>query len=367
MKIALVHDFIMQDGGAERVLRAFREIWPEAPIFTLVHDPSHAPKSFKSAKIIPSFLQKIPFGVSHYQWYLPLMPAAIERLDLTGFDVVLSSSSAFAKGIITSPETLHICYCHTPTRYLWTDTLNYVDELRYNFLVRKIVPLFLPNLRIWDQLCATRVDNFIANSHTVQKRIKKYYARESDVINPPVEAQKFSVADNTNNFYLIGGRLVPYKRYDIAVQAFSKLGIPLKVFGTGPEYEKLKKMAKSNVEFLGKVSDEKKSELYKKCIAFLNPQEEDFGITALEAMASGRPVIAYKKGGALETIIPNVTGEFFDEQTWECLSHTILRFNPENYSPTRIREHAIQFDTENFKARIKYYVEKNWYRYKMSV
>lgn len=366
MRIALVHDFLIQDGGAERVLRAFREIWPKAPIFTLVSDPLYAKELFSDAKIKTSFLQKMPFGLKHYQWYLPLMPAAIERLDLREFDAVLSSSSAFAKGVITSPETMHICYCHTPTRYLWTDTLNYVDEINLNPAVRKLVPLILPNLRLWDKACAERVDKFIANSETVQKRIKKYYNRESDVINPPVDADKFSV-DKPENFYLIGGRLVPYKRYDIAIEAFGKLGIPLKIFGAGPELENLKEIAKPNIEFLGKVSEQEKAELYKKCIAFLHPQEEDFGITALEAMVSGRPVIAYNKGGALETVISGITGEFFDDQTWECLAHTILRFRPENYSPARIREHAMQFDKKNFKARIKYYVEKNWYRHKMSV
>ncbi|MEA3272377.1 MAG: glycosyltransferase [Patescibacteria group bacterium] len=366
MRISLVHDFMVQDGGAERVLRAFCDIWPDAPIFTLVHNPQNAPKSFEGCEIETSFLQKAPFGISKYQWYLPLMPAAIERLDLKNFDVVLSSSSAFAKGIITRPETMHICYCHTPTRYLWTDTLNYIDELKFNPLIKKIVPLFLPNLRIWDKLSATRVDKIIANSRTVQKRIQKYYNRESDVINPPVDAKKFSITDNPDNFYLIGGRLVPYKRYDIAVRTFSKLGIPLKIFGIGPEYKKLKNIAKPNIEFLGKVSEKEKAKLYKKCIAFLHPQEEDFGITALEAMASGKPVIAYKKGGALETVIPGITGEFFDEQIHECLMHTILNFKPENYNPNRIREHAMQFDIENFKARIKHYVEKNWYRHKMS-
>lgn len=367
MKIALVHDFIIQDGGAERVLRAFREIWPEAPIFTLSYDPKNAPESFKDAKIKTSFLQKMPYGISHYQWYLPLMPAAIERLDLTKFDIVLSSSSAFAKGVMTLPRTLHICYCHTPTRYLWTDTLNYIDELKYNKFIKQIVPLFLPRLRIWDQLSATRVNTFISNSKTVQKRIEKYYNRQSIVINPPVELEKFQISKDEKKYYLTGGRLVPYKRFDITVKAFSRLGIPLKIFGIGPEYEKLKERAGQNVQFLGKISEQEKINLYKNAVAFINPQEEDFGITALEAMASGRPVIAYNKGGALETVIAGKTGEFFDEQTWECLAHTILRFNAKKYCSFCIRKHAVQFSKENFKSKIKKYVEENWNRHKVSL
>lgn len=360
MKIALVHDHLTQDGGAERVLRVFQEIFPQAPIYTLVFDQKKLGKEFESRKIKTSFIQRIPGGVKKFKWFLPLMPLATEKYELSNYDVVLSNSSALSKGVITRPETLHICYCHTPTRYLWTDTHLYIRELEYNRLVKKIVSLMLPKLRIWDRIAAARVDKFIANSKTVQKRIVKYYGRESDVIYPPVEVAKFKIYNQQDNYFLAGGRLVPYKRFDLVVRAFSKLGIPLKIFGEGPDYQKLKEMAKPNIEFLGKISDEEKVELYGKCLAFLHPQEEDFGLMVVEAMAAGRPVIAYRKGGALETVLDGITGKFFDEQSWECLAHTIIRFKPEDYKPDQIRVHALQFDVSEFKNKIKNYVEQSW-------
>ncbi|MBI4281319.1 glycosyltransferase [Candidatus Uhrbacteria bacterium] len=360
MKIAFVHDFLVQNGGAERVLRALHALWPEAPIYTIVHDKKRTHPDLQGKDIRPSFLQKMPFGLSHYQWFLPWMPRAIESHNLMEYDVVLSSSSAFAKGVITGPRTLHICYCHTPTRYLWTDTHTYIRELAYNRLVKHIIPFLLTNLRLWDQMTAHRVDHFIANSKNVQERIKKYYRRESVVVHPPIDTSRFSLADRIENYYLIGGRLVSYKRYDLAVQAFSKMGIPLVVFGEGPEYARLQAMAKPNVQFVGKVSDEELARLYRHAIAFLHPQEEDLGLTALEAMASGRPVIAYAKGGALETVVPGVTGTFFEEQTWESLADTVLHFNPLAYDAKKIRAHAEQFDVQKFQAQVKGFVENAW-------
>ncbi len=358
MKVALVHDYLNQDGGAEKVLKILQEIFPEAPIFTLIYDKEKLGHLFKEDKVNFSYIQKLPWGRSKYKWFLLLMPSAIENFDLSDYDLVISSSSAFAKGVVTSPETKHLCYCHTPTRYLWSDTHSYIEELSYNKLIKKFLPYFLARLRLWDRLAADRADHFIANSQAVQKRIKKYYNRDSDLIHPPVETAKFRIADQIGNYYLIGGRLVPYKRYDLAVEAFNKLGIPLKIFGEGPELEKLKKIAKENIEFLGKIDDEKLAELYSRCLAFIHPQEEDFGITAVEAMASGRPVIAYAAGGALETVINGVTGKFFDEQTWEALADAVIRFKPEDYNPTAIREHARKFDVEVFKQKIKDYVEE---------
>jgi len=360
MKIALIHDYLIQDGGAERVLRVLQDIWPKAPTFALLYDRNRAHPAFRNRDIRTSFLQSLPFATKCYQWLLPLMPAAVERLDLSDFDVVLSSSSAFAKGVLTKPGTLHIAYCHTPTRYLWNDTVSYVNELRVPRPVRETLPLFLPTLRLWDRLSADRADFMVANSKTVQERIRKYYRRESDLIHPPVDVADYAISPRVDNYYLAGGRLVSYKRFDLVVAAFNKLGIPLKIFGDGPEEAKLRAMAKPNIEFLGRVAEKDKAELYSRAIAFLHPQEEDFGITAIEAMASGRPVIAFPRGGALETVIPGVTGSFFEEQTWENLAHAIIRFSPEQFQPERIRSHALQFSTEAFKEKIRTYVEKHW-------
>ncbi|MFH1172898.1 MAG: glycosyltransferase [bacterium] len=356
MKVALVHDYLNQDGGAEKVLKVLQAIFPEAPIHTLIYDEEKLGHIFKPDKVRPSYIQTLPWGKTLYKWFLPLMASAIESFDFSGYDLVISSSSAFAKGVITRPGTKHICYCHTPTRYLWSDTHQYIEELSYNKLIKKIIPYILTRLRLWDRLAAERPDYFLANSQEVQKRIKKYYHRDSDLIHPPVETERFSINSQLGNYYLIGGRLVPYKRYDLAVQAFNKLGIPLKIFGEGPELAKLKKIAKDNIKFVGKVNDEQLSRLYAQCLAFIHPQEEDFGITAVEAMASGRPVIAYASGGALETVIDGVTGKFFDEQSWEALADTIIRFKPEEYNPQAIREHARKFDVEVFKRKIQDYV-----------
>lgn len=360
MKVALVHDHLIQDGGAEHVLRVLQDMWPGAPTYTLLYDKKRAHPAFLSRDIRTSFLQKIPGSLHFYKALLPWMPHATERHDLSGYDLVVSSSSGLAKGVITRPETLHISYCHTPTRYLWSDTHSYVEESSFPQAVKSLIPFALTNMRVWDRLTADRVDRFIANSSTVRGRIWKYYRRESDVIPPPVDLSAFSISPKQENFYLIGGRLVPYKRFDIAIKAFSNLGIPLKVFGEGPLLNRLREMSKPNIEFLGRVDDKTRTELYQKCTAFIHPHEEDFGITAIEAMASGRPVIAYAKGGALETIMPGVTGKFLNEQAWEVLADTIIRFKPEQFEPLAIRSHALQFDTRHFKERLLRYVANAW-------
>lgn len=360
MKIALVHDFLSQEGGAERVLRAFHDMWPEAPVFTLFHDRERAHPAFLDFDVRTSFLQKLPGGVRHYRWYLPLMPAATESYKLSDFDVVLSSSSAFSKGVIVGPDAVHISYCHTPTRYLWTDTHSYVEDLKSPGIVKVALPAFLSYLRMWDRAAAERVDRFVANSQTVRRRIEKYYGRTADVIHPPVDTSSFGVAEHPGNYYLVGGRLVPYKRFDLVVRAFSKLGIPLKVFGEGPELDNLRACAKPNIQFLGKVDEQTKAELYRNCIAFIHPHVEDFGITAIEAMASGRPVIAHPHGGATETIVPGLTGEFLEDQSWENLAHHVIRFDPSRYDSQRIRAHAAQYDTAVFKEKMKQLVEQSW-------
>ncbi len=360
MKIALIHDHLIQEGGAERVLKVFQEIWPDAPTYTLLYDQKKLGEIFKGKDIRTSFLQKWPGSLNHYQWFLPIMPIATESYDLMDYDVVLSSCSAMAKGIITRSNTIHFCYCHTPTRYLWSDTHRYLEELKYNRLIKKFIPSVLNRLRIWDQLSAQRVDFFLANSKNVSDRIKKYYRRESKIIHPPVETNCFKISEKIDKYFLTGGRLVAYKKFDLTVQAFNRLGIPLKIFGSGPEEKKLKSMAKNNIEFLGKVNQNELALLYSKAISFIHPQIEDFGITAVESMACGRPVIAYSAGGACETVVENKTGKFFEEQTWEALADTIVRFKPEIYNPIEIKNYAEQFSVEKFKKEIKILVDDEW-------
>lgn len=365
MRVALIHDHLAQDGGAEKVLKVLCEIFPEAPIYTLLYEPKNASKNFKDREIKTSIIQRLPGGVKHYKWYLPFMPLAVEFFDLSDYDLVISDASAFAKGVITSTETLHICYCHTPTRYLWSDTHQYINELKYNKYLKKVISLMLSSLRRWDRLAADRVDAYIANSRFIAERIKKYYRRDSTVIYPPVEINQFSISQAVGDYYLIGGRLAPYKRVDIVVEACVRTGKKLKIFGDGIDLPRLKSLAAGhgNIEFLGRVDDQAKAELYRNCLAFFNPQEEDFGITAVEAMASGRPVIALSRGGARETVINHVTGEFFHEQTAEAIEQLLKRFDPAKYDPEAIRRHAQQFSYERFKGEIKRFIEQEYYNF----
>jgi glycosyltransferase involved in cell wall biosynthesis len=357
MRVALVHDHLIQQGGAERVLQAFQAIWPDAPTYTLYYDRDALKGDFGHKDIRPSILQKFPFAKRFFRFYLPLMPMATEQYDLSDFDVVISSASGFAKGVITSPSAVHICYCHTPTRYLWSDAASYLEELKAPRVIKTLLPLVLSRLRVWDRLSADRIDYFVANSKTVQARIKKYYRRDSTVIHPPVDVDQFSITPGEKKYYLIGGRLVKYKRFDLVVQAFTKLGLPLKIFGTGPAEKELKAMAGPNVEFLGRVSDSERAHLFSNAIAFLHPHEEDFGLTAVESMAAGRPVIAYKKGGATETVIEGVTGTFFSNQTPEGLIEVLNRFKPELFVPEKLRAHALTFSTNRFREEISSFVE----------
>lgn len=359
MKLALVHDYLKQDGGAEKVLAVLQDVWPEAPTYALFFDPERLPQ-FKGKDVRTSFLQNAPLIQSKFQWYLTLMPTATEHYDLSGHDVIVSSTSAFAKGVITQPGATHICYCHTPTRFLWTDTLSYVEELRIPRVIKMMLPPFLSLLRVWDRQSADRVDVFVANSKTVQERIKKYYNRDSVVIHPPVDVERFAISNGPKDYFLAGGRLVAYKRFDLIVDACNRTGLKLKIFGTGPVENDLKKMAKGNVEFLGRVSDAELPALYANAKAFIHPQEEDFGITAVESMAAGRPVIALKQGGAVETIVDGVTGELFEEQSWEELADYLIRFDDAKYDPAMIRAHAKQFGTERFKLAMKELVEKQY-------
>lgn len=365
MKVALIHDHLAQDGGAEKVLKVFADMFPEAPIYTLLYEKKHVDKYFKNRRIDTSIIQKLPGGIKHYQWYLSFMPMAVEFYDLSSYDLVISDTSSFAKGVITKPDCLHICYCHTPTRYLWSDTHQYINELKYNKWLKKIIGLLLNRIRIWDRLAADRVDLFIANSKTVQQRITKYYRRESTLIYPPVETHKFAVRDlsgqsETEKYFLAGCRLAPYKRIDLVIEAFKILGqeYKLKIFGDGVDLERLKIIASnaSNIEFLGRVSEEEKVNLFENAQAYIHPQEEDFGIAAVEAMAAGRPVIAYRKGGATETVIEGETGAFFDEQRSTSLVAAIRSFKSDDFNPEKIKAHAEQFSVENFIKQIRDFI-----------
>ncbi|MCC7522572.1 glycosyltransferase [Candidatus Uhrbacteria bacterium] len=359
-RVALVHDYLVQDGGAERTLLALHEMYPRAPIFTLFHNPRRTHAGFKHADIRPSRLNDLPFAKHHYQWYLPFMASAIEDMDLSGYDLVLSSSSSFAKGVIASPDALNICYLHTPTRFLWQERVGYINELPQPALIKRILPSVLHQLRTWDRLAASRPDILLTNSRTSQSRIKRYYGRGSTVIAPPVDIERIPFSHKAGSFWLTGGRLVAYKRFDLAVRAFAKLNLPLKIFGEGPELPKLKKLAGPKTEFLGHVTEQEKIELFREAIAFLHPQIEDFGITAVEAMAAGRPIIAFGQGGAAETVIDGTTGTYFEVQTWEDVGNAVIRFDPGKFDARRIRAHAETFAKPAFQKRVREQIREAW-------
>jgi len=356
MRIALVHEYLNQFGGAERVLQVLCSLFPRAPIYTLIYDKDATGRVFEGRVVRTSFLQKVPFSKSHHRAFPLLMPLAMEQFDFSDYDLVLSVSASFAKGIITKPGVKHICYCLTPPRFLWDNSQKFVEEFSYPRLVKNILPPFITYLRIWDKEASLRVDQFWAISNFIKERIDKYYSKSAKVLYPPVDASKFKISDNIGNYFFMAGRLVSYKRFDLAVSAFNRLGLPLKIVGTGPELKRLKKLAGDNIEFLGPVSDAALSDLYSHSRACIFPQEEDFGIVPLESMASGRPVIAYRSGGAVETILEDRTGMFFNEQTEDSLINTVKRFEGKEFDPRVCRTHAKKFDVEIFKKKIFKYL-----------
>jgi glycosyltransferase involved in cell wall biosynthesis len=350
MKIALIHDYLVAYGGAEKTFKVLTEIFPQAEVYTLFYNPDVLNKLKIGAgkKIHTSFLQKFPqFFRKHYQLLLPFMPIAAETLDFRDFDIVVSSSHSFAKGIITRPKTVHICYCYSPTRYLW-------DRARSRS--------FLHYFRIWDRQAAERVDQFIAISKAVQQRIKKYYKRESIVIYPPVQISnfKFQISKPRREYYLIVSQLRKYKRIDIAVEAFNKLGLELIIIGEGPERKKLQRKAKKNIKLLGWQSDKIVNKYYKNCTAFIFPSDDDFGIAPVEAMSYGKPVLAYRKGGTTETMIEGKTGEFFNYQNPAVLADGIrrLRLNMPRYNAKTIRKQAEKFSRERFEREFLNFIQK---------
>lgn len=362
MKVALVQDWLVKFGGAEWTLLNWHKIFPDAPLYVLVYDRKKMGEAFSDFDIRTTYIQKIPGGVKKYQSLLPLMPGAWERLDLTEYDLVISSCSSCCKGIITRPDAVHICYCHTPTRYFWDMFYEYKKES--NPLKAFFMTPFIHKLRMWDRLAADRVDYFIANSKFTQKRIKKYYRRESDVIysvGGNFVSQKQFDSVKKEDYYLTVGRLIGYKRFDLAIEACNKLGKRLVVIGTGNEEANLKKIAGPTIEFKGYCSDEEILEHYAKAKAFLFPGLEDFGFTPVEAQSGGTPVIAYGQGGALETVKDGETGLFFSKQTVDALVECINKFENEGVKLNReeIRDYANTFSAENFRKQMyDYCIEK---------
>ncbi|HTL39321.1 MAG TPA: glycosyltransferase [Methylomirabilota bacterium] len=357
MRITFVHEFLNQLGGAERVLQNFHEIWPDAPVDVILFDNKKTRGEFENYLINKSFLNNWPGTKSHPKLFLGLMPKAIESFRFPNTDVVLSDSSSFAKGAKT--DRLHICYCHTPTRFLWTDD-DYLSYQKYPLVLKWLGGIILPWLRTWDFQAAQRPDFLIANSVNVQQRIKKYYKRDSIIIPPPVDTEFFHPVGNKENYFLVASRLEPYKKTDIVIKAFNQLGLKLKIVGTGSELERLKKISKPNIEFLGRVSDEDLRKLYSEAQAYIFPAEEDAGITLIEAQACSTPVLAYGAGGALETVISGKTGEFFKEQTAESVKQAVENFDLKKYNLTFIRKHAEQYDKQIFQKKIKDFVEEKY-------
>lgn len=354
--IALVHEWLTNVAGSEKVLLAIKEIYKDAPIFTSVFDPKNA-TPFKSFDIKTSFLQNIPFMKSKREFLVPFTPFAFEQFDLSKFGIVISNTSMAAKGVITKPECIHISYCNTPPRYLWEPNLDpRAKNGRMSFLRKNIIH----KMRLWDRVAADRVDYFLANSQYIAKRIKKYYQRDSIVVYPPVDIEKFKIApkEKIGDYYLFVSRLVSYKKCDLVIEAFNDLKLPLKIIGTGPDKKYLQKMAKNNIEFLGFLSDESMKKYYSEAKAFVFAAEEDFGIVPVEAMASGRPVIAFKDGGVAETVVEGVTGTFFAEQTPQCLIGAVKDFDSGKFNPETIRRHAEKFSRERFKKEFKETVDK---------
>lgn len=354
-KIAIVHDWIVSVGGAERVLMALHRMWPEAPIYTLLYNPSTIRQWFPDATVIASGLQQIPFAWRFYPYLAPAMPSAVESFDLSEYDTVISSSVLFSKGIIVRPDTRHICYCYSPARMLWDRNGAYE---RSGMLSR----FYRHALRSWDHAAAGRPDEMIAISNTVATRIAKYYRRSAIVVPPPTRRVGTGALPRTlsDDYYLVVARMVPHKSLDMAVDAFAKLRYRLVVVGDGPLKAWSQRRAGSNITFTGWVSDETLDGLYANCQAVIVPNEEDWGLTAIEAMAHGKPVLALRKGGATETVLEGITGEFFDDPIPEALADGIkrLRTNLDGYDAQKIRSHAAQWGTEQFEQRMRMMVER---------
>lgn len=355
MKVAIVHDWLTGMRGGENCLEVFCELFPDATIFTLIHKKGSVSEKIEKMDIRTSYLQRIPGIFSSYRNFLPLFPSAIESFDLKGYDLILSSSHCVAKGVRKARGALHICYCYTPMRYAWLFFDDYFGK--NSGLKRLFISFIIKKLRKWDLRTNENVDFFIAISDNVKDRIRKYYGRESEVIFCPVEGERLSISRKKGDFYLVVSAFVPYKRIDLAIKAFNRLGKRLLIIGSGSEEKSLRKIAGKSIEFLGWMGREK-LKFYQECRALIFPGEEDFGIVPLEAQACGRPVIAYGKGGALETITGD-TGVFFFEQTEEALARAVVEFESrENtFEADKIRKHALRFDRSLFKEKIRDFID----------
>ncbi len=356
MRVAIIHDYLNQYGGAERVLEALHELYPEAPIYTSIYDRAAMPAFYQSWDIRTSFMQRLPGWRRHFRRYFLLYPTAFESFDLSAYDLVLSSSSAYAKGVIPRPGATHVCYCHTPMRFAWR-TRDYVEREAIRGLQGTLLPFALTYLRLWDVVTCNRVDRFVANSQEVAGRIARYYGREAEVVPPPVDLPAYA-PQPADAFYLAGGRLIPYKRIELIVEAFTQLRLPLKIFGDGRDRNRLEQLAGPTIEFLGWVDEATRRDLFARCRGFIFSGEEDFGITPLEAMAAGRPVIAYGAGGALETVRDGLTGRFFHQQTATAIADAVTAAQSDRYDQRTIRHHAERYGRTIFLERMRALIDE---------
>ena len=369
MKKALIHDWFSTYAGAEKCVESFTNIWDNFEIYSLIDflSGTDRDKILKGKRAHTSFIQKLPFAKDKYRNYLPLFPLAIEQFDLSGYDVVLSSSHAVAKGVLTHSNQLHIAYVHTPIRYAWDLYHQYLRESRLDRGLKGVLAkYFLHKIRLWDASTANRVDHYVANSRYIARRIKKTYGKPSDVIYPPVDVDKFTLCEAKEEFYLTASRMVPYKKINLIVEAFSQTDKKLLVIGDGPDMDKIKSKASKNVELLGFASDEIMADLMGRAKAFVFAAEEDFGITPVEAQACGTPVICFGRGGARETVREEVSGLYFMEQNAKELLAAVAKFeqNYDKFEPTKIRENSLKFSRARFEAEIKSYVEKKYEEFK---
>jgi glycosyltransferase involved in cell wall biosynthesis len=357
MRIAVVHDYFTQLGGAERVAEELCCMLPNASLFATIALPDCMPPRLQGVKVGTSWMQRLPKIRDYYRLYFVLYPFAVGSMDLSDYDLVISSSSGYAKGVRTRPDAIHVCYCHTPMRWAWSYQ-NYANRESFGLSQRALLPMFIRELRRWDERASRQPDHFIANSRAVADRIKRVYHRSAEVIHPPIDTERFRPGGRPEDYYLVLSRLVSYKRVDLAVKICTERGKKLLVIGDGPDRENLEAMAGPTVKFLGYASDEQVQHHAARCRALLFPGEEDFGMAPLEVAAAGRPTIAYRAGGALETVVENSTGLFFDQQTPESLGDAIEAFEKQQWSPADLRRHAKDFSVPVFYDRLHAFLKR---------